>query len=224
MFIFNRSADNGRSSDVSEPFRYLLQDFGLEHYLLASFPSGDRSGLFENLIDTNWPSLHLSQIGQSDSFYRSRLMTELRRSVLPVIADDMANGRPRGGRGQTPPAVVEWPSGTIGFALHDAGHRHYLLMLSEWRGERDALAALFLRVTAIVDRYGSRASPSKMVLSSRELDCLRWAAAGKSSEEIALILSLSSHTVNEYLKQAMRKLDAVTRIQAVAAACRLGLI
>jgi len=39
-----------------------------------------------------------------------------------------------------------------------------------------------------------------------------------------MILALNAHTVNEYLKSAMRKLDAVSRIQAVAIACWLRLL
>ncbi len=61
-------------------------------------------------------------------------------------------------------------------------------------------------------------------LSRREIECLRWSAAGKSSEEIAIILDLSSHTVASYLKSAMRKLDSVNRMQAVARAFRYRLL
>ncbi|MNL69341.1 HTH-type quorum sensing-dependent transcriptional regulator VjbR [compost metagenome] len=61
-------------------------------------------------------------------------------------------------------------------------------------------------------------------LSARELECLRWTAAGKSSEEIAIILNISSHTVVSYLKSAMRKLDSVNRMQAIARACRFRLL
>jgi DNA-binding CsgD family transcriptional regulator len=61
-------------------------------------------------------------------------------------------------------------------------------------------------------------------LSSREIECLRWSAAGKSSDEIAIILDLSPHTVVGYLKSAMRKLDSVNRMQAVARAFRYRLL
>jgi DNA-binding CsgD family transcriptional regulator len=62
------------------------------------------------------------------------------------------------------------------------------------------------------------------VLSEREVDCLNWTSAGKTSAEIADILGLSEHTVNHYLNRAARKLDSVNRTQAVAKALRLGLI
>ena len=62
------------------------------------------------------------------------------------------------------------------------------------------------------------------MLTERELDCLNWTAAGKTSVEIAEILTLSEHTINHYLNRATKKLDAVNRTQAVAKALRLGLI
>ncbi|WP_338112303.1 helix-turn-helix transcriptional regulator [Rhizobium gallicum] len=61
-------------------------------------------------------------------------------------------------------------------------------------------------------------------LTRREIECLRWSAAGKSSDEIAIILDLSPHTVVGYLKGAMRKLDSVNRMQAVARAFRYRLL
>ncbi|MEO0635616.1 MAG: autoinducer binding domain-containing protein [Pseudomonadota bacterium] len=61
-------------------------------------------------------------------------------------------------------------------------------------------------------------------LTERERDCLCWTAAGKTSAEIGAILSLSEHTVNHCITAATRKLDAVSRSQAVAKALRLGLI
>lgn len=61
-------------------------------------------------------------------------------------------------------------------------------------------------------------------LSPREMECLRWTAAGKSHTEIAIILNLSEHTVRGYLKEARVKLDSVSLAQAVSKASSLGLI
>lgn len=61
-------------------------------------------------------------------------------------------------------------------------------------------------------------------LTSRELACLHWSAAGKTSWETALILRLSEHTVNFHLKNACGKLGVRTRRAAVAAALRQGLL
>ena len=62
------------------------------------------------------------------------------------------------------------------------------------------------------------------LLSPRELEAVHWVANGKTSSEIASILSLSEHTVNTYINNAIRKLDCVNRTQLVAKALRLHLI
>jgi LuxR family quorum-sensing system transcriptional regulator CciR len=69
---------------------------------------------------------------------------------------------------------------------------------------------------------GSSAENAK--LSPRETECLTWVANGKSSWEIGMILSLSEHTVREYLGNAMRKLNCSSREQAIVTAVMKGLI
>lgn len=61
-------------------------------------------------------------------------------------------------------------------------------------------------------------------LTPRELDCLRWFAEGKTSQEIAIILGISSRTVNMHANSIIVKLNASNRINAVAKAIRHGLI
>jgi DNA-binding CsgD family transcriptional regulator len=61
-------------------------------------------------------------------------------------------------------------------------------------------------------------------ITRRERECLGWSAEGKTSEEIAMILSLSTHTVNHYLLSAIKKLNAVNRMHAIAVAFRTGVL
>ncbi|QKV19614.1 helix-turn-helix transcriptional regulator [Oricola thermophila] len=61
-------------------------------------------------------------------------------------------------------------------------------------------------------------------VTARERECLRWCAEGKTSEEIGIILSLSTHTVNHYLISATKKLNAVNRMHAITIAIRHGIL
>lgn len=61
-------------------------------------------------------------------------------------------------------------------------------------------------------------------LTPREVECLRWAAEGKSEWEISAILHVSEHTADKHLANAHRKLGAANRAHAVALAIRWGLI
>jgi DNA-binding NarL/FixJ family response regulator len=55
-------------------------------------------------------------------------------------------------------------------------------------------------------------------LNDREVECLSWSARGKTSAEIATTLGLSKRTVDFHIENACRKLNATTRIEAVAKA------
>ena len=59
-------------------------------------------------------------------------------------------------------------------------------------------------------------------LSKREVQCLHWAALGKTDEEIATIMSLSAATIQFHLRNAAAKLNAVNRCQTVYKATQLG--
>jgi DNA-binding CsgD family transcriptional regulator len=62
------------------------------------------------------------------------------------------------------------------------------------------------------------------VLSDKERECLQWISQGKSSWEIGVLMKVSEHTVNFYIKCVFRKLGTNSRIAAVVIAIRCGLI
>lgn len=64
--------------------------------------------------------------------------------------------------------------------------------------------------------------PKNCRLSKREVECLRWAAVGKTDMEISLILSRSCATVRFHIHNAAMKLEAVNRSQTVFKATQLG--
>lgn len=61
-------------------------------------------------------------------------------------------------------------------------------------------------------------------VTAREGQVLQWIAAGKSDWEIGRILNISAKTVNYHVEKAKRKFGVPTRIQAVLAAMRNGMI
>jgi DNA-binding CsgD family transcriptional regulator len=60
-------------------------------------------------------------------------------------------------------------------------------------------------------------------LTDRQIECLRWVKAGKSSYDIGQILEISQYTVDEHIGEACARLGVRTRVQAVAVARQLGL-
>jgi len=64
---------------------------------------------------------------------------------------------------------------------------------------------------------------SKLILTLREVEILKWAAIGKTSGEMSSILQISINTVNFHIKNAVLKLETANKTAAVARAITLGL-
>ena len=69
-----------------------------------------------------------------------------------------------------------------------------------------------------------REKPEPTKLTPRELEVLKWAAAGKSNWAIGEILSISEHGVDFHMRNILRKLNADTRVTAVVKALHNGLL
>jgi DNA-binding CsgD family transcriptional regulator len=69
-----------------------------------------------------------------------------------------------------------------------------------------------------------RALPHDCTLTKREVDCLRWAALGKTDAEIALIIGRAKPTVRFHIDNAAAKLRANNRAQAIFKAGQLGFL
>lgn len=80
--------------------------------------------------------------------------------------------------------------------------------------------AFFNEARMLRDIAGQR----RPILSRRESECLLWVAQGKTTQQIADQLMLNDRTVDEYIANAVRKLDASNRTHACARAIMLSLI
>ena len=63
-----------------------------------------------------------------------------------------------------------------------------------------------------------------VVLTEREKEVLRWIGSDKTPEEIGKILKLSHSTINFHIRNAMIKLDAPNKNNAIVKAIYLGLL
>ena len=66
--------------------------------------------------------------------------------------------------------------------------------------------------------------PTDIRLHDREIETLTWAARGKTSAEIAIILGVAKRTVDFHIDSAREKLGVATRIEAAVKAARTRLI
>lgn len=115
----------------------------------------------------------------------------------------------------------------VALRLRTAGRRFHLLLSSASSGALDcaAIAAEHMRCCYALARLKGSADPADdNPLSDRERECLSWVSQGKTTDEIALILDVSSNTINSYIAHAIHKLAASNRAMAVASAIRRNLI
>jgi DNA-binding CsgD family transcriptional regulator len=115
----------------------------------------------------------------------------------------------------------------LSFAMVEHGNRQW------WLVPVFGLLALVVAGWAVraVSIPGPRpAAPAKVTrvlrepLSPREIEVLHQLATGRSNQEIARALFVAPGTVKAHLNHIFRKLDAGTRLQAVAHAGEAGLL
>ncbi len=91
-------------------------------------------------------------------------------------------------------------------------------------GDLLRLAALHFMDLLYAGRDNDISEPYAALLSEREVECLTWVALGRTDGEIAELIHRSPTTARFHVENAMAKLEARNRAQAVAIACQLGLI
>lgn len=151
-----------------------------------------------------------------------RLRTWRSTELLDAVDCEQARNAPNFGEAIIAP--VHLPRGLVGavfwcsrepvgvealFASH-AGDLHNL--------------ALKLVATHNEARGRPRNATVPQTLTRREVQCLRWAAAGKTDGEIGIILTLSVSTVRFHLRNAAAKLGATGRAQSIQIAAGLGFV
>jgi len=77
---------------------------------------------------------------------------------------------------------------------------------------------------AIVSEYHLARLSTPLKMSDREIEVLKWSAAGKTAADVACILSLSQSTVNFHIRSIITKTNAANKSGAIAIAMMRGLI
>ncbi len=88
----------------------------------------------------------------------------------------------------------------------------------------DLLRLAAHRFMDLVYLIRAEAEDAQFHLSERELECLTWAALGRTDSDIGGIIHRSPATARFHIDNAVRKLGARNRTQAVAIAAQQGLI
>jgi LuxR family transcriptional regulator, quorum-sensing system regulator CciR len=123
-------------------------------------------------------------------------------------------------------APVHLPFGQVGAVSFNARDRDRQDLSAEFEafGEELGIYARTFIASYVPVMCRAQRLPAGSRLSKREVECLRWAAIGKTDHEISTIIARSRATVRFHIHNASVKLDAVNRSQTVFKAAQLGYI
>lgn len=218
--------------EVLQLMRQCAAQFDFSHFMIARVPFGEQHRFSERLVLSSWPAKLVRDYDVSGIFQLSLLVERLRHTKLPVFSSTaslLAEVSGLSGPQMTGLVTGESMESTFAALFHTTFGEAFIIALSGGRNEpagREAAELYFtlLRHFETLEKTFDPGASPRDRLSMREIECLRWAAAGKSSDEIAIILGISVYTVSSYFKTATKKLDSVNRMQAIARAMRLKLI
>ncbi|WP_042117980.1 LuxR family transcriptional regulator [Rhizobium etli] len=218
--------------DIFRFLKRVTEAYRSRAFMVLNLPPTTSLDLQGSTVITSWPAELLALYDQEALMVNSPVLRRLRTSTRPFFYDMTRETWSRDdGKSVLVTGLFERFRMMRGayFPTHEASG---LRGAVSFAGDREPFSAAEMRELCYIaihvfDRLAEiRNLDTRMTdsLTDREIDCLNWTAAGKTSAEIAEILALSEHTVNHYLNRATKKLDTVNRTQAVAKALRIGLI
>lgn len=207
----------------------LARNVGADHYMLVGMA---RDGALDEtrIVASNWiydtiraAGMDLIQriahapqttfMSTEPRVWRPSMHGEEHQFIGPDEAEALEAG------GHLEIAAVRIKAAGLGYCVIFSAHRARSLGAA---GIPAACVALSYALSGLANR--KPATASRNPISERERECLSWVSEGKTTDEVALILGVSSNTVNSYLAHAIQKLSARNRAMAIATAIRTGII
>ena len=227
---------NEEPGDILAAVQAVAQSQGCRYFVITTHPDG-QGNLSDIIAASNLPSSLVETLDHSGWLSASIPYRKIRRSHVPVIwRTDLAKIHSADSDNIAPIRMVKnqimsdhqvlhgiacpihSPSGQCTIALFTGRSQEFQLQ------EIDQLHLAMLKIYQHAHNTYRANCMDAGNLTHRECDCLYWTAAGKTSNEIGTILSISQHTVNHYLTGAIQKLNAINRTQAVVKALHFSLI
>jgi DNA-binding CsgD family transcriptional regulator len=216
-------------ADLTAFFMQLCEEIGADSYMLAALVSGqDRPEL--SIVASNWVYDAIRLVG-------NELIVNLLLSRLSATPGTRADALDLSRAPELPDLVSGEQARLLDVLGHaelfslrlNAGKRRYFVLFSAAQAgaiDGEALPRAQMLACYALSRVPDMLSAAAMQdpLSERERQCLYWASAGKTTDEVAMILGVSSNTVNSYVAHAIQKFGAKNRAMAMATAIRNSII
>lgn len=216
----------GNRSGLFAALQKVAGEFGFDHVTMMAMPNTNDLMISPLIIETTIPRQFLRDFDRNGFFRYCPAVPRITSSLVPqcwaIDEDVMPPGMVSMLRTANVLGGVMVPATSLSgdrFVLRfdGAGAAPGQVVLNE-------ICMIALYAFEVYDRLRREENAAARPLTRRELEVVRWTAQGKTSAEIGQILSLSDHTINAYMNNAIRKLDCVNRTQLVAKAIRMKLI
>ena len=212
--------------------RKLTRHFDFSGFLLFSIPALSEDNLLPRIELSDLPAGMVEGYDELGLLKNSRVFQTLRNSTAPITIDTLAahDTRPSAEAEAAARFFARYDMTTAAFfPVHGPGGARAVFAFLGNRNqlthaETGELGVFTAHAFSVYSSLRNATREAEAGLTPRELEAIHWVANGKTSGEIASILSLSEHTVNTYVNNAIRKLDCVNRTHLVAKALRLRLI
>lgn len=233
-FIERCGVDPDVPSLIAE-FYQLVGKYGFGHAVGGAW-SGFGPHRSHRFFFNNWPASWIDLYNQHGFFADDPYVAESRRRTTPFLWDEIVD------RPDTLPRAREihrigWDYGwrqVLGIPIHGpfnfegmvsmASMEPLILSLSDRALLRAASMTIHERCRRSIEPAGDADPDANPVLTKRELECMRWVAAGKTDWEIAQLLGIAPPTAHYHVERAKKKLKTSSRTGAVALLVLQGLI
>ena len=210
--------------------------FGYDAFIITGLPRNAHENLVDCKLVSGWPAGWEQHYQGSRFMHVDPVIAHIRGTADPFLWQEAveATGASRGMNVMHEARAFGLAEGLcVPFHQIDGGEAGVSFGGEQIRLSADERAGLHLvaiyamsAAKAIARRRddGTEDEPPLSPLSGREIECLKWASAGKTAWETSVILSISMRTVEQHLANAARKMQVVSRTQCVAEALRRGII
>ncbi|MDP2410714.1 MAG: LuxR family transcriptional regulator [Pseudolabrys sp.] len=216
-----------------EEFQARIADFGFTASVCGAW-SGVGKGRMYRFYFNNWPADWLAIYERGKFFADDPLVAHARSHMtLFLWTEVQAHIRltPQAIKIRDLTAAYGWRE-IIGVPIHGpAGYQGLvsLASLSDVHLSSTDRALIHLLALTIHDRchsspdFGWQGSATPN-LTARELECVQWAAAGKTDWEIGQLMNITAATAHFHIEKVKKKLGIRSRVQAIVLMTLRGLI
>jgi LuxR family quorum sensing-dependent transcriptional regulator len=217
------------SSETVQIFCNVLEHYGFSDFLITGLPMVPDERWERGIICDGWSPEWFEHYLQQGHFLHDPCVTRSRHAYRPFFWHeiDRTGLRKRSHRVMDEATEFGLKDG-ICVPIHVPLAGPAVVTAASERVDVPANMLPFIETLCVhtfrsVSNFRKASPPDKRPrLTPREREILQWSAAGKTAEDIGVILNITKHTVESHRRHICDKLDANNLVHAVAKAVRLG--